>query len=277
MVDNSFQIQLDNELLQNGNENRNAALWLQPEGMVYKQYIDYNDTAIKNHHVLIKISANKKLSNLPEITMPLHIVTEGNRICGYLMEYHEGKSLSDIVDSTDISSEYKLSCFIKLARVINNLPRDIFIGDLHSGNVIVLPDGDIRLIDIDGFSIKGCEITCPLYSYGANRDVFGLPKYLHRDGTPKVSRESDIFCFFVLMLEWIMDVGCVLAYTKQELFRYFEFLKDEGFEPKILRMIYRLFNPQKNRLNPKSLKKLDVSEIGKYSYAAFCEKTQPQQ
>lgn len=261
-----------NEIIQTQNENRTSSLFIQPDGTVYKHYFIYNELTNKNIDVLLRLCKDKRLQIIPEITIPTSIVMINGMVQGYCMPYHQGVSLNDVLFSDAYSDEFRLQILIKLASVILRLPKDVFIGDLHGENVLVLPDGEIRLIDIDGFSTPECQISCPFFQEPVRTDLFSMKKYKHNDGSWRISKQTDILCLYAFVLSWIMGVTNAFVYTKQELFRYFDYLEKAGFDKTMLNLIIRIFTPRKNRIDITALKRINLRQLEMYHYSGFVQK-----
>lgn len=163
------------------------------------------------------MSQNKTLYSFPEIVMPINIYRNKKGICGYTMPYCEGISMEEFLVSPLVDIKAQLFSLISLANVIRKLPEKVYIGDLHGANVLVEKNGKIHIIDIDGFSIQGCEITCPFSQKVKEKGIEKLNKYQHWNGEFKISRNSDIFCFYMLVLKWISKVD-VIQFEKIEIF-----------------------------------------------------------
>lgn len=206
---------------------------------------------------------------MPEITMPTAIIMNNGRVQGYCMPYHQSVDLNDVLFTETYSDEFRLQILIKLASVILRLPKDVFIGDLHGENVLVLPDGEIRLIDIDGFSTPECQISCPFFQEPVRTDLFSLKKYKHNDGSWRISRQTDILCFYSFLISWIMGVTNAFVYTKQELFNYFAYLEKVGFDKTMLNLIIRLFTSRKNRIDITALKRINLQQFETYYYRSY--------
>ncbi len=261
-----------NEIPQTDNINANARLWIQPDGTVFKQYVVFNDITKNNMHIISQISKIKRLKHIKQLALPLQIVCEGNDIVGYTMPHCGGITLENAIHLGQYSPESVLAAFVSLAEVINKLPGNIRIGDLHGENVLVETNGKIHIIDLDGFSIcpqytMTCPISC-LYDYVMIR---GMKKYWCHERRLIISKDTDIFCFFLLFLKWIMQSSTLEVYSPEEVFRYFAYLEQVGFPGEIIDMINRLFEEKQNFLIPKLLKKIDLSALEKYKYKSFVE------
>ena len=206
--------------------------------------------------------------------MPTAIATDGGRIVGYLMPYHPGRSLYGYLEDPSVDASAKLAAFVQLAGVLKRLPPGVFVGDLHGDNVIVDGSGRIHLIDLDGFSVRPRYLlTCPLSSLASSWEPLRLRKYRGPGGAFRVSRDSDIFCYFRLLLMWIMGGIDFTTYTVGELFRYLDYLESAGFSEETLRMLRRLFRPGANRIDPRAIAGIDAAAAEEYGYGVYLRKT----
>lgn len=261
-----------NEIPQTDNENANAQLWIQRDDTVLKQYVIFNSITKKNIHILTRVARMKRLRKIEQLVLPLQIVYAGKDIVGYTMPYCGGITLDEAIVSGDYSPQCILAAFESLAKVINKLPRRVRIGDLHGKNVLVEETGDIHIIDIDGFSICPQYImTSPISGLHDYVMIQGLRKYWNHKNELKISKDSDVFCFFLLFLRWIMQSSSLEMYSPDEVFRYFAYLERVGFPGEILDMIYQLFAEGENVLSPELLQSVDLSQLEKYRYREFVE------
>lgn len=261
-----------NEIPQTDNINANARLWIQPDDTVLKQYVVFDDITKKNIQILTQVSKMRRLRTIEQLVLPLHIVYTGKDIVGYTMPYCSGITLEEAIVSGHYSPQCILAAFESLARVINKLPRSLRIGDLHGKNVIVEGTGDIHIIDIDGFSIcPQYVMTCPISGLHDHVMIQGIGKYWDHEDELRISKDTDIFCFFLLFLRWIMQSSSLEVYSPNEVYRYFSYLERTGFPREILDMIYRLFEEERNILVPELLQEIDLSELEKYQYRRFVE------
>lgn len=263
------ELQYINEISQADNLNATTRIWIQSNGLLYKQYVIWNLTTFRNILSLLVAGCNSSLRSNPQIVTPERIVFFGLIPKGYVMDYCRGQTMRDFLDNPKFSPTAKLSCFQNLADAINHIPRNIFIGDLHGGNVIVSEDSSIRIIDVDGFSFSGNEISCPM-SYVPDADEsFPARKYWHRSGKFRISRNSDILCFFSMFLQWLMGDLYPFGYTTEELLRYISYLETAGFPSQIVQMMRRLFDEAPNEINPEPFGQIDISQLSNYTYSAY--------
>ena len=263
------------EISQEDNLNANARLWVCPNGTVLKRYMKFDSLTEKNIHNLLALSEIRRMHEIPQLAMPLEILRENNAVVGYTMPFCPGIPLEQAITDPGFSSEEIIDAFIALATVIKHLPQRVFIGDLHARNILVEPGGEIHIIDLDGFSVfPKYELTCPM-AFFLDHELCFDKKYRHRNRLLKISRDTDIFNFFVLFLQWIMGTGIFFSYTPGEMYRYFAYLERHGFSADVLDMVYQLFRPGKNRLNPESLRQIDLSCLNEYRFGAFVKEQLP--
>lgn len=260
----------EQDISQADNTNATTRLWIQPNGLVYKQYVVWNRTTLRNILSLLVVGRSKKLRAVSEVVTADRIIFCGPIPRGYLMEFCPGRTLWTFLLDEKVTQAAKWDRFRDLAAVIAKLPKGIFIGDLHAFNVIVPEKGPIRIIDVDGFSFPGNEISCPMAFIPGAEQLFPVRKYWHRMGKFRISRDSDILCFFYIFLQWLMCGTDPIFYTTGELLRYVDYLERAGFPVEIVRMMQRLFEDGPNVIDPEPFSKIDTDELDRYSYNAFC-------
>ena len=252
------------EISQQGNVNAISRIWIEPHETVYKEYVLRNNMYRKNVRNLLKITSRSAMYLIPEIAMPISIYKKGLHIQGYTMKHYSGISIRDFLTDEYVDSTTQLRCLIKLGSVICQLPEDIFIGDLHGENVLVEENGNIHIIDIDGFSTKKCEITCPL---SAVNNIPKIRKYFHRNGKIKISRESDVFCFYLLFLSWLSKED-VFRWNTIEIEEYLYYLERINFPKAICDEIYNLLTKNNNKIDVNALYRCSFEIIEKLADAA---------
>lgn len=256
------------EISQQDNVNAAAKIWIMDDGTIFKEYVIRNNTYHKNVRNLLRIAHRSDMYSLSEIAMPIHIYAKGLSIRGYSMPYCQGTPIGQYLADPDIDPSTQLRCLVHLGKVIHQLPNDIFIGDLHGDNVLVEHNGDIHIIDIDGFSTSECGITCPLTANAIAGDIPRIEKYYHRSGKFRISRDSDIFCFYLLLLGWLSKEN-TFRWSRSELSDYLEYLKSIGFPDSIYNKIHRLYSEKPNVIDMGSLRNLSLDLIDLCNYSAY--------
>ena len=91
------------------------------------------------------------------------------------MPFYRGKELCFALDDESVLFDEKIEYFNKIATHLRAFPDDIFVGDLHSHNIIVQENGNVVFVDVDGFSTcDGWMLTTPLTCYS------NLPKKYYK-------------------------------------------------------------------------------------------------
>ena len=263
-------ISRDNELIDEDNTNSNSRLWVQSDCTIYKEY-NTDDILTEKNIVNIEDFSHgwKKiiLSKIKELTLPQEIVVDKeSRIIGYTMKYYSDACvLSDYLANDSIRNSMKLDVFVQLAEVIKRMPYGVFIGDLHEKNVLVDGKGKIHLIDIDGFSQIHNQMTCPMEYYLSGTT---MKKYMHGD-TLKISKNTDIFCYCCMLVEWISGIRMIQQFTQKEIYDYLKWIFDVSRNKKLVDMIRRLYEPKKNYISLTAIKRINANFIEKYSYMEY--------
>lgn len=222
IIDYTFQELIEllkdaKEISQKDNINANAKLFILENDVIFKMYIPQSEEYMRNVNNLLLIKKCFALKQIEEIVLPIELVKLNDKIIGYLMPYVRGQTLESFLYESSTIQKYKVEVFSKLADIISNLPRGVYIGDLHMRNIIVSLNYDIHLIDIDGFSMENGElltVPTPL------PDIVG--KYYDFEGKPIISRNSDIFCVYHMFMQWVGNGFDILESDYRE--SYFDFL-----------------------------------------------------
>lgn len=255
------------EISQEQNLNAYTRLFIVNEKTVIKIYTSSPELAKQNVDNLLLMRRRDDLASIKELVMPTSLIRVHGKIVGYSMPYIFGCSLYQLLEAEKVSDKVKLSAFNQLADVIRTMPEDVSIGDLHGENVMVDADNRIHLIDIDGFSLRdGHSLTMPHCSCFPN--IIG--KYNTPDGTAIVSKDSDIFCFFHLLLTWLS--GSELSMSNYSRQQYFKYLSDIIQNMDLLVDIEALNSPSPNTLGGYRLSEI-LSDKEALKYETFLRRT----
>lgn len=261
----------DNEISQVENSNATARLWIQPDHTVYKQYVVRNEVTEQNITNLLLMAEHKKAWKISEIVFPLEIVKDSGAVLGYTMLYINGRTIDKYQSDRKVPRNSQLGVLLKVAKVIDALPKGVYIGDLHGNNILVDDNENIHIIDVDGFSLdKGYKISCPaefwlLSSARQNKKYW-------KGGRFVISKDSDILCWYMLFVTWLMGAS-PLMYTENEVQNYFSYLKSVGFSISILDDISRLSSKRHNIINIAHINELSEKELSRFSYHEYREST----
>jgi class III lanthionine synthetase len=128
------------------------------------------------------------------------------------------------------------SVFTQLAQVLETFgQRGIVFRDLSPTNVIVLKDGQVRLVDFEAATELGVDPMSNLFTPGfASSDHFA-------SGVPRV--ENDYFSLGALMLAYLMPMHAALGLDPLLHHRFIQALGDDyGFPESLLGLLHRLMS-----------------------------------
>ena len=241
---------INGEISQTGNLNAYTRLLLLPhKRQVAKVCYTNYDVWERNLANLKLISDQLHSDDFLELVLPTELIEYNGNIVGYLMPYVEGVTFDEILQNRKIPKDIILNIFDQLALVINKLPTNIYLGDLHPKNVIVTNDGKVHLIDVDGFSVSnGFMMTCPLYYDKSKENILPRDKYFNKDGSVKIGKNTDIYLLIEMILTWIFNEINPLLFSKRRWRLFLEYLSAKGIPKQVVNMIERLRGEENNYL-----------------------------
>lgn len=198
--------------------------------------------------------------NLEEVVLPEFYLNIDKKFSGYGMPFIAGNSLKEILESSDVSFKDKKKYLVKLGeflekmKLVRNKGLELYINDLQSSNVICLPNGNIKIVDSDSFSIGKIPT---IDAYYLNQPYFSrmykLKKYNSSLETIKANDQSDLFCYIMIVLEFLS--GKNLAFMKYENYNYWvKKLKDEKISDELVNIFLEVYSDELNE-NPYMLLK----------------------
>ena len=241
---------INGEISQTGNLNAYTRLLLLPHKRQIAKvcYTNY-DVWERNLANLKLISDQLHSDDFLELVLPTELIEYDGNIVGYLMPYVEGVTFDKILQNQEIPRHIILNIFDQLALVINKLPINIYLGDLHPKNVIVTNDGKVHLIDVDGFSVSnGFMMTCPLYYDNSKENILPRDKYFNKDGSVKIGKNTDIYLLIEMILSWIFNEINPLLFSRRRWRLFLEYLSAKGIPKQVVNMIERLRGEENNYL-----------------------------
>lgn len=247
------------EISQENNPNANARLFIvECQRRVAKIYnglknetengekISFTPDVEKNIENLIKISELLSTDLFPKLALSSALISFRGQTVGYEMPYISGVDLGAALADPQYSHEQKVNWFNQLADVILSLPEGVFIGDLHSQNVLVGDNGTIALIDVDGFSLVSNNLlTCPAMYM---EDL--PPKYYDAYGRLKISRETDILCLFRMFFRYLFEGRDIAYFPSSWKTCLPEYLEKRGIHSDLVAAVSALFSDEENIIQP---------------------------
>lgn len=248
-----------NEIPQQNNPNANARLFIvECRHRVAKIYnglknetengekITFTPDVEKNIENLIKISELLSTDLFPQIALPTALISFCGQTVGYEMPYIPSVDLATALADPRYSHKKKVGWFNQLSDIILSLPDGVFVGDLHSQNVLIRDNGTIALIDVDGFSLASNNLlTCPAMYI---EDL--PPKYYDTYGCLKISRETDILCLFRMFFRYLFEEQDIASFSPRWRARLPEYLEKRGMPSDLIAAVSTLFSEEENFIQP---------------------------
>jgi len=146
-----------------------------------------------------------------------------------VMEYVEGRSLSELCDSSAVSVEDKLRLMLQLCEAVAFAHRNLVLHrDLKPGNVMVTGDGVVKLMDFGTIKLLGPSANLPSDMTQAGiRPLtvrYASPEYVQGD---TISTASDVYSLGMILYRLLwgeMSAGAKAPTARQRL----DFLKSPG-------------------------------------------------
>lgn len=260
----------DQELSQEGNENAYTRLFL-VRGTNNLAKICYKNERLWEKNITNLRFMCRELNPVlfPELVFPTSLIEHDGRIVGYSMPYIEGETLSERIRSRHESKFLVMRWFDQIGSLINRLPNGIYIGDLHGGNIIIDRTSHVRLIDIDGFSVERENImTCPMHYNDFLLRNLPYEKYYNPDGSTKIGKNSDIYCWFSLIFDYLLDGLNPFHFSPRRLRMFIKYLEDKKVPVSFLAMLQQITGPQNNYITQDICASL-IKSCGSISYGDF--------
>ena len=184
------------------------------------------------------------------------------------MPYIEGNTLEEVISRKLKPRADIISVFNQVASVINRLPPNIHIGDLHQRNIIISYDCKISLIDIDGFSVdNGYCLTCPISCDRVNFETIPRHKYFRDDNTVRVGKNTDIYCLLEMFFTWILDGLSPFLFSKKRFVQFCKYLAIKGISAETVGALNRASEADDNFLTHLPFE--DFNSLESISYDDF--------
>lgn len=207
LLDRDIEKIFTHRIEQTGNFNSYSELFIY-ENEVYKIYMDNQELSSQNIETLKYIfKYEKELSSIKEIVLPTSFLVYNNNMVGFKMPYIKGILLLDLLQDNNIGTETKKMYFLEILKAINktkDLSFPFSFSDLHEKNIIIDTNGNIKIIDCDGFIINNNTFKCE------NELVYG--KYLNNVVTTKDINSIDYICLLCMIFNYLLknikDYNC---------------------------------------------------------------------
>ena len=244
--------------------NSEAHIYLYNE-FVIKKYmnVSWYGFSLENRKKTIKFLNNNRriLENeLSELVLPEFYVTYHRKFAGFGMLKISGRPLIELLKDERVEIKDKIDALIKVGEFLEKLDevrkkeqilRDFYMNDLHSGNVMIKSDGMIKFIDVDGVQVskdidtRALYLTQPFFSKMRELEKYEVDEETYRF---KPSRETVLYCYNMMILE--LFVGKNISKIKYDYYmEYLDKLDSKNLDGDLLDSFKRVYDTREN-INP---------------------------
>lgn len=181
---------------------------------------------------------NSNKDNIPSnFIVPEVLVSINKQIEAFTMKYIKGTNLSIILNEPTITYEEKINYLKSIGNILKQMKnirkytelKDFYIGDIHEDNFLVDTEKqEIFVADLDSCKIADNKsfpgrylTTASLLRY--NEIKYSLLDELDRIADYKVTEETDIYCYIIMILNYLYD-GRVDRLSIEEFYRFINYL-----------------------------------------------------
>lgn len=243
-------------------ESRRSRLFRISDTVVYKQFLP-GELSDRYRENLLCWKSHRDVAGMPEVVAPVSLVWKEGQISGYLMPFCGGVVLEEFLADPQLPYRTKLQAMLSIADFLSRLPDDAAVGDLHEENIIVSADSSrgcvsIRIVDCESFTFAdGPQLNCPIKPLLRQPEMRPLKKYYDAGGKLYISKQTDILCYFRMLVRWLSERTWEPAFAgRAEWFDHIAGLSLAGFPPACISQLYRLWGEEKNELCPQALREL---------------------
>jgi len=208
--------------------------------------------------------------------VPKYLGTIHGQISGFIEDYAEGTNFDVVLNNPKIDSKIKILYLTKIGDVLEELKKirstteldDIYINDLFSGNFIVTPDGNIKVVDVD--SCKICDNKPFAARYMSSNSLIKFQKkyklfrkldsdykieetkednYMKGLGYYYIDENTDLYCYTILILNYLLRDSVHLM-SMNEFYNYLNYLESIGIDKRLISCFEKILLDQDNE-NPK--------------------------
>lgn len=196
------------------------------------------------------------LKQIEELVLPDTIAVVGGNVIGDTMTLIENSTnLLVMLKDSKRSLKEKLELIKPIGSILmkidelKDFPHEFRLGDLHEANFVYDSEGKIHVVDLDSSYISNNEAYTSKYLF-LNPLLLDLQhKYkLDKDGDVIPSRDSDIYCFIIILLNTL--AGCnMFDLSIVQFYNYMNYLESIGINKSLLFCIEKIYHEGPNE-NP---------------------------
>lgn len=224
------------------------------EEKILKQFYKL-DNCLQNKIYTIKYLEKVKNYFDDRYILPEMLATVENTVIGYIMHFIQNVNLETILKDYDISMAKKKQYLKEVGLILDhckclrnkyNELSNFYIGDLHVNNFIYNKiTKKINICDLDSSKIGNNDPFSSRY-LSCSRGIKNLDKkYLRKDNTYMPNENSDIYCYIIMILNFLYDGG-VEFMNKDEYYEYLNYLESLKFNKELLDIFYRVYSLDDN-------------------------------
>jgi hypothetical protein len=231
-------------------ESETAQLHMFGNDAVAKTFFLQNPLTEMNAEIIKNVVEHyAELSKISELVLPSNLLVHHGYVVGYTMPYINGVTLGTYL--RDDSGPYleKISVVSNIAAVIQKVSKLGFyfaFGDLHEENVII-SHGQIYFIDLDGVHIRAFRPTSGRYIHNLPKRIILKAKYPFIRKFPRANYNTDLYCLITIVMNWFLGEQVRFDYlTRNEVRKYIQYLRLQGFGPAFESMILQVYRVTHN-------------------------------
>ena len=213
--------------------------------MILKHLHRLNGAVFTNKLYTIEILSDNEKYLPSSFVVPQALFTVKGNIMGCMDEYIDGENLQVILNNPKIDLNTKLFYLQRIGNILSQLQHirnekeiNNYINDLHAGNFIVMPNGELKTVDLD--SCKICDNKPFLSKYLSN--INGLfhysnkykeyrknrpQEYIEEFGYIDADENSDLYCYIITILNFLYGEN-VNNMNIAEFYKYLNYLGSIG-------------------------------------------------
>lgn len=259
----------------NNSEGKLLELDLNGTVKAYKSLYVFGEAITENKLYTINELYNNK-EHLPnEFVLPDNLIEVDDRFDGFTTPLIVGTNLSLILDSKNIPNKEKIHYLKEVGRVLDNLKqirkhtpvKELYINDLHSDNIMIDTNKEIKFIDLDSSRINDnkpfpskflCTGNLLKYVNASKYQIYNDEQIMYEAYNDKrgfsfyeANENTDLFCYIIMILNFLYGDN-VNKMTTTEFYNYINYLEKVGFNNELINSFMKIvdncdnFNPVKD-------------------------------
>ena len=236
------------------------------ESEILKVYNSFDDKL----YMMNKIRTTRNLlgytkeNDFPELLQPLGIVMIGNKMIGTIFPVKDAYTARLYLNLNIVSEKIKIEILRQIGLLLEKIKKtnpkwNAAFSDVHLDNFLV----DSIVVDenrnISELSIVACDTDSmkildstgnPAYYLCDSEKLSELEKYkLDSEGIIIPDSNTDIYCYNMILLDYISKGSYVYCLSIEEFYHYLDFLDSIGFDPNLLQAFSSLYETDKDNVS----------------------------